>query len=90
MQGEVRKQGFQKGVIKMAEYKVRLSQNQVSDFVHAAEQCDCDVDIFYNRFIVDAKSILGVLSLDLTRDLTVRMPIRDQKFEKQIQRYAIV
>lgn len=73
----------------MTEYKIHLSQNQVSDFVHAAEAVNCDIDIFYNRFIVDAKSILGVLSLDLTKDLTVRMPVRDPKFESQIQKYAV-
>ena len=73
----------------MTEYKVKLTSGEVADFVHAAENCACDVDIFYNRFIVDAKSILGVLSLDLSRELTVRMPIRDDRFEKQIQRYAV-
>ena len=28
-------------------------------------------DIFNNRVIIDAKSILGILSMDLNRDLTV-------------------
>ncbi len=40
-------------------------------FVAAATKCDFDIDIYYNRIIIDAKSILGVLSLDLTRVLTV-------------------
>ena len=73
----------------MTEYKIRLTQNEVADFVHAAESCDCDVDIFYNRFIIDAKSILGVLSLDLTRVLTVHMPEKVAHFEKQIAKYQV-
>ncbi len=73
----------------MTEYKIKLTQNQVSDFVRAAENCDCDIDIFYNRFIVDAKSILGVLSLDLTKDLTIRMAERDANFEQHIRQYAV-
>ncbi len=32
---------------------------------------DFDIDIFYNRVIIDAKSILGVLSMDLSQALTV-------------------
>lgn len=28
-------------------------------FVAAASQCDFEIDIFYNRVIIDAKSILG-------------------------------
>ena len=38
----------------------------------AAGKCDFDIDAFYNRIIIDAKSILGVLSMDLTRVLTVQ------------------
>lgn len=74
----------------MAEYKVRLSSDQAADFVRAASRCDCDVDIFYNRFIVDAKSILGVLSLNLADVLTVRTSVRDEAFERDIRKYAVV
>lgn len=33
----------------------------VKEFVNVAEQCDFDVDVIYNRIVVDAKSFLGVL-----------------------------
>ena len=45
---------------------IRLRLNEVKDFVEAASRCNFDVDIFYNRYVVDAKSILGVYALDLT------------------------
>ena len=38
-----------------------------------------DVDIFYNRVVVDAKSILGVMSLDLTKTLTVKYCKEDEE-----------
>ena len=41
------------------------------DFVAAATKCEFDIDVFYNRVVIDAKSLLGVMSLDLTRVLTV-------------------
>lgn len=41
-------------------------------FVAAATQCDFDIDVYYNRVVIDAKSILGVLSLDLRNVLTVQ------------------
>ncbi|MCI9047402.1 MAG: HPr family phosphocarrier protein [Hungatella sp.] len=50
-------------------------------FVAAASQCDFEIDIFYNRIIIDAKSILGVLSLDLTRVLTVEYDGENEEFE---------
>ena len=37
---------------------IMLRPNQVQDFVNAATKCDFDVDIYYNRYVVDAKSIL--------------------------------
>lgn len=46
---------------------------------------DFDVDVFYNRFTIDAKSILGVLSLDLARVLTVQMNGENEEFEAYLE-----
>lgn len=56
----------------MMERQIKLSREDVLDFVNAASKCDCDIDISYNRVIIDAKSILGILSMDLNRVLTVK------------------
>ena len=50
-------------------------------FVAAATKCDFDIDVYYNRVVIDAKSILGVLSLDLRRVLTVRYAGESQDSE---------
>ena len=42
------------------------------EFVAAASKCDFDIDVFYNRVVIDAKSILGVLGLDFNKTLTVK------------------
>ena len=55
-------------------------------FVEAASKCDFDIDIFYNRIIIDAKSILGVLSLDLTRVLTVEYNGENEEFEAFLEK----
>ena len=55
----------------MRTHKIRLRVDEVKDFVAAATRCDFDIDISYNRFVVDAKSIVGVLGLDLNQILTV-------------------
>lgn len=73
----------------MNERKIRLAdQNEVRDFVRQAEKCDFDIDISYNRVVIDAKSFLGVLSLDLTRELTVKYGGNDMNFENVLQKYA--
>ena len=55
---------------------------------HAAEKCDFDIDVFYNRIIIDAKSMLGVLSLDLSRELTVKYGGKNNAFENVLCKYA--
>ena len=41
--------------------KIKLGLDDVNAFVNAATECDFDIDVNYNRVIIDAKSILGVL-----------------------------
>ena len=72
----------------MNKREIRLSKETVSDFVNAANKCDFDIDIFYNRIVIVAKSILGVLSLDLTRELTVSMNGEDAEFEAYLDKLA--
>ena len=71
-------------------YKIKLSDTaHAVDFVRSAGRCDFDIDIFYNRVIIDAKSILGVLSMDLTRILTVRCNGHDEKFNSYLDKFAV-
>lgn len=67
----------------MKERKILIpSVAEAKDLVFKAAACDFDINVFYNRVIIDAKSILGVLSLDLTRVLTVQYDGEDQEFEE--------
>lgn len=69
--------------------RIKLTQiEEVKEFVNAASGCDFDVDIFYNRIIVDAKSFLGVLSLDLNRVLNVSCQGYDRDFEHTLNKFA--
>ena len=68
---------------------IHLSHETVQDFVNAASKCDFDVDLGYSRIIVNAKSLMGVFSLDLTKSLTVRYPQKDDRFESELNRFAL-
>ena len=53
---------------------IYLSQvERVKDFVEAANKFESDVDIIMGRYVVDAKSIMGVLSLDLSGAIEVEI-----------------
>lgn len=50
----------------MKTVKVRLSSIEaVRDFVEAVRKYDSEIDLSSGRYVVDAKSIMGIFSLDL-------------------------
>lgn len=73
----------------MRTHKIKLRLDEVNEFVSAAAKCDFDIDISYNSYVVDAKSIVGVLGLDFNQILTVSYNGYDAEFEKYISRFAI-
>ena len=74
----------------MTERQIKLSQTEdVKNFVRAASKCNFDIDVFYNRVVIDAKSILGVLSMDLTKVLTVRCNGHDERFDEFLNKFAV-
>ena len=72
----------------MKETRIRLNMDDVHDFVKAATKCDFDIDVSYNRIVIDAKSLLGILSMDLTRVLTVRCYGESQRFNEVMTKFA--
>lgn len=59
----------------MISLKVSLKTvRDVQDFVHICTRFDTvDIDVVSGRFIIDAKSIMGLFSLDLSKPLTVNI-----------------
>ena len=56
----------------MKTVKVRLSSIEaVRDFVEAVRKYDSEIDLSSGRYVVDAKSIMGIFSLDLMNPITL-------------------
>ena len=63
----------------MNNVKIRLSSvNDVKEFVSAVSFCGCDIDIAADRYIIDAKSIMGIFSLDLSKPLMLKINSTDE------------
>jgi phosphotransferase system HPr-like phosphotransfer protein len=68
---------------------IRLgSPEAVQEFVSAAEKCDFDIDVKYNRIVVDAKSFLGVLGL-CSNQVSVCSHGEDANFEHFLEKFAV-
>ena len=58
----------------MKSVKIKLSTiADVRDFVNIVSKSDTEIDLTSGRYVVDAKSILGIFSIDLSRP--IRMDI---------------
>ena len=74
----------------MRAFETVLSIKEMKDvcyLVDAFKNIDCDMDLMteYRRYIVDAKSLLGVFSLDLTCPLILRAYTDDAETVRQIR-----
>jgi phosphotransferase system HPr-like phosphotransfer protein len=62
----------------MKSFNIQLkSINDVKDFVNFVNKYDFDVDLSSGRYIVDAKSIMGIFSLDLSKPIKVDVHSED-------------
>ena len=69
---------------------IRLSDmKDVKDFVRAAGDCDFDIDVKYDRTIIDAKSLLGMIGLGLQNDLQVCYGGKNENFENLVDKFSL-
>lgn len=62
----------------MKEFTICLNTiDKVKNFVKIVSKFEQNMDIIIGRYIVDAKSIMGIFSIDLTRKLTLRIDSND-------------
>ena len=58
----------------MKTLKISLEMTQrVKEFVAITQACDYEIVLKSGKYVVDAKSILGIFSLDLSQPLTVEI-----------------
>ena len=76
----------------MEEYKIKLNTiEEVKDFVNITKKFNFHIELVSGRYVVDAKSILGIFSLDLTKELTLKTYKANEdelnKFYHEINKY---
>ena len=59
--------------------------DKVKRFVNAVRIIDGDIDISNRQYVVDGKSIMGILSLDLSSPLDISIQNIDETEEKKAE-----
>ena len=58
----------------MKSIKISLAMSQkVKEFVNITQNYSCEILLKSGKYVVDAKSILGIFSLDLSQPVTVEV-----------------
>lgn len=75
----------------MQKVKVMLEGiTAVKDFVTVVNDYKIVTDLVVGRYLIDAKSIMGVLSLDLSQPLTVQIHSDDcEELMKRLERFRV-
>lgn len=73
------------------ELTIKLSTvEEVKDFVNILTRLDAVVDVGHGRYIVDAKSIMGIFSLDLSKNLNLWIRSGDiNEIEAALKNYIV-
>ena len=60
--------------------KIKLKYEDLKEFIKTTESFESDIDIVKGRYVVDAKSIMGILSLDFSKgvDITIHSVNEDE------------
>ena len=59
---------------------VQISLNsidKVKSFVNTLTKFDCDFDLVSGRYVIDAKSIMGIFSLDLSKPIDLNIHVEE-------------
>jgi len=71
--------------------KIRFgSPEDAVRFVSIASRCDFDIDVQYHHFLLDGKSLIGMMSVDLTNSLIIYHNGTNPVFERMLKDYEIV
>ena len=57
------------------------SIDKVKSFVNDISKFDCDFDLVSGRYVIDAKSIMGIFSLDLSKPIELNIHANDGEEE---------
>lgn len=54
----------------------------VKNFVNIVSKFDCDVDIISGRYVIDAKSIMGIFSINLSEPVMIQIHADGEEAEE--------
>ena len=70
---------------------VQISLNsidKVKSFVNSITQFDFDFDLISGRYVIDAKSIMGIFSLDLSKPIELNIHAEGENLDSVMEKFT--
>ena len=61
------------------------SIDKVKSFVNDINRFDCDFDLVSGRYVIDAKSIMGIFSLDLSKPIALNIHAEGEEVDSVME-----
>ena len=71
--------------------KVKISLNsidKVKSFVNDISKFDFDFDLVSGRYVIDAKSIMGIFSLDISKPIDLNIHAEGDELDEIVEKLA--
>ena len=74
----------------MTKINIKLETlKEIENFINIAKKYDFDIDFISGKYVIDGKSLMGILSLDLSKPVEIHIHSDNaQKFIYEIKEYC--
>lgn len=74
----------------MIKAEIRLKEiDAIQQFNRLCSHCDYDIDLVQGKYLIDAKSIMGIFSLDVKKPLTLVLNTEDSTELDKFKTYLV-
>lgn len=75
----------------MIKMKVKFEKvTDVTEFVNEVSKLDCEADLSSGRYLINAKSIMGIFTLDISKELDLVIYSDDYMIKDQFNKWRVI
>lgn len=75
----------------MIKMKVKFEKvTDVTEFVNEVSKLDCEADLSSGRYLINAKSIMGIFTLDISKELDLVIYSDDYMIKDKFNKWRVI
>jgi len=68
---------------------IKLNTDDLKEFTEIVSQIDCDIDLNKGSYSIDAKSIMGIFTLDLSKPVKLVIYSEDENLLNKFKKWFV-